>query len=148
MVIRRLPIAIRSDQKYYPSNTINRIIVNAITGEKYPYRVGSKDSLRLYKVTDTTGAFTSQGKKKNIDMLKAGQEKEPNCYYFDNPGEYMQNRHFHRDSGSCESWREYQKSLIDSNDVIDISKYNDIVKTRLCLKMKFTNKIENPRKKL
>ena len=52
--LQRDSVSIRTANKYHPSNVMNQYIVNAITGVKYPYRVGSKDSLRLYKVIDTT----------------------------------------------------------------------------------------------
>lgn len=141
----RNPIAIRNEKKYYPSNVMNQIIVNAVTGVKYPYRVGSKDSLRLYKVTDTTGAFTLNGKKKNTQQLEEGQEKEPNHYYFDNPAEYMQSRHFHRDTDSCELWSEYQKGLRNLDDHIDLTVYHSRKSKNLCYDMRFMNKIESVR---
>ena len=70
------PVAIRNDKKYYPSNAMNQVIVNAVTGTPYPYRVGTKDALRLYKVIDTTGQFSESGKKKNAERLVEGQERD------------------------------------------------------------------------
>tara|TARA_Y100001958_G_C21245603_1_gene575399 strand:- start:4215 stop:4649 length:435 start_codon:yes stop_codon:yes gene_type:complete len=137
----RSAVAIANQKKYYPSNVMNQIIVNAVTGVKYPYRVGTKDALRLYKVTDTTGCFSSKGKKKNTDDLKEGQEKDPNHYYFDNPAEYMQARSFDRHPESCDEWSKYQKSLLNSDGIVDISVYQDKRKKHHHLPMVFINKI-------
>ena len=137
----RSSIAIANQKKCYPSNVMNQIIVNAITGVKYPYRVGSKDALRLYKVIDTTGRFSSKGKKKNTDDLKEGQEKDPNHYYFDNPAEYMQARSFDRHPESCDEWTKYQKSLLNSDGNVDLSVFKDKRKKHLHQSMVFINKI-------
>ena len=118
------PVAIRNDKKYYPSNVMNQVIVNAVTGTPYPYRVGTKDALRLYKVIDTTGQFSDSGKRKNAERLVEGQEKDPSHYYFNNVGEYMQSRSFERHPESCDEWSRYQKSLLDSNDKVDMARYS------------------------
>ena len=139
--MQRESISIRMAKKYYPSNVMNQYIVNAITGVKYPYRVGSKDSLRLYKVIDTTGAYSQEGKKKYTDDLKLGQNPHPNHYYFDNPAEYMQDRHCHRHAESCDEWKNYQKTLLDSDDKIDLSIYREKKRNRYHIQMQFDNKV-------
>ena len=48
-------------RRYFPSNTQNSFIVNAETGETYPYRVGSLDSRYLFKMVDTTGVCDNRG---------------------------------------------------------------------------------------
>lgn len=139
--MNRSSISVRTANKYYPSNVMNQLIVNAITGVKYPYRVGSKESLRLYKVTDTTGAYNSHGKKKYTDDLKLGQHPNPNHYYFDNPAEYMQDRNCHRHAESCDEWKNYQKTLLDSDGNIKLSIYQDKKKQHKHIQMMFHNKV-------
>jgi hypothetical protein len=137
----RKSVSIRSTKKYYPSNMMNQIIVNAITGVKYPYCVGSKESTRLYKVTDTTGAYSLGGTKKYTNDLKEGQEKTPNNYYFDNPSEYMQDRGFHRHAESCDEWSKYQKSLIGHDGGVNIAVFHNKKQKRLHIPMKFDSKV-------
>lgn len=139
----RSSVSVRTTKKYYPSNVMNQIIVNAISGGKYPYRVGSKESLRLFKVTDTTGDYSLEGKKKYIDYLKVGQEKMPNHYYFSNPAEYMQDRGFHRHAESCDGWGKYQKSLLDGDNNVVISVYNSKKRARQHLQMQFDSRVDN-----
>lgn len=136
------PLSVRTTKRYHPSNVMNQVIVNAISGEKYPYRVGSKDSLRLYKVTDTTGAYNTDGKKKYTDDLKLGQESSPNHFYFDNPTEYMQDRGFHRHAESCDEWGKYQKSLLDGDNNVVLSVYNHKKRARQHLHMQFDNRVD------
>jgi len=137
----RKSVSVRTTKNYFPSNVSNNIIVNAITGVKYPYRVGSKDSLRLFKVTDTTGAYSLCGKKKYTDDLKEGQEKTPNNFYFDNPAEYMQDRGFHRHAESCDEWGKYQKSLIGHDGRVNVSVFHNKKQNRLHIPMKFDSKV-------
>lgn len=141
--IRRRTVSIRTTKKYYPSNVMNQIIVNAITGVKYPYRVGSKDSLRLFKVCDTTGDYSLGGKKKYTDDYKEGQEKTPNNFYFDNLSEYMQDRGFHRHAESCDEWGKYQKSLLDVDNNVVLSVYNQKKQARQPLHMQFDIRVDH-----
>jgi hypothetical protein len=48
-------------RRYYPSNVPQDLICNAVTGVKYPYRVGSKEQALLYKMIDATGLCNADG---------------------------------------------------------------------------------------
>ena len=111
--------------KCYPSNTMGQLIVNASTGEKYPYRVGSRDSLRLFKVTDTSGQYDVSGKKFTQKDVRRVVSRAPNIFYFDGPQEYIQHRGYQRDSAYSDRWREYQQQMLGKDDKIDISVYHN-----------------------
>ena len=64
-------------------------IKNAFTGHIYPYRVGSLDSLQLYKVMDSTGIIDNNGVK--LNKMKR-PNSTTNALYYDNPEEYMNHR--------------------------------------------------------
>ena len=112
------------NSKYYPSNSTGKTIVNAMTGEKYDIRVGSVDSLRLFKVIDTSGHFNSDGTKNNMADRFTNIDKEPNFLYYDNPAEYLQHRGDSRNPAISDRWRDYQKQIIDKNNNVDITVYN------------------------
>lgn len=70
---------------YYPSNIPEQYVVNAVSGAPYPFRVGSFESLRLFHVTDATGACDSRGVRGTLN-------REPNHLYYTDPEEYMRHR--------------------------------------------------------
>lgn len=70
---------------YYPSNSLESAVVNAVSGKPYPFAVGSLASLRLFHVTDATGAINSAG-------VAGEYNREPNHLYYDNPQQYMRHR--------------------------------------------------------
>lgn len=67
---------------YYPSNSDGHYIVNAITGVRYPWKVGTYESYRLYKVTDATGFSDKYGYR-----IQKNDEPnyDPNFLYYDSP---------------------------------------------------------------
>ena len=76
---------------YYPSNAADSTIFNAMTGEPYPFKVGSAQALRLFRVTDSTGRYNEDGYE-----LRAGTKvaddtlgKTPNNLYYNSPQEYQ-----------------------------------------------------------
>ena len=74
-------------QRYFPSNKQNSFIVNAETGEVYPFRVGSHDSQRLFKMVDTTGVCDSNGFVLN-PQEDTYPNRNPNHIYYDSPEQY------------------------------------------------------------
>jgi hypothetical protein len=78
-------------QSYFPSNKENSFIVNAETGEAYPWRVGSRDSCRLFKMVDSTGTCDSNGFKMNHND-DAYPNRNPNHIYYDSPEQYMKHQ--------------------------------------------------------
>lgn len=82
-------------RSYYPSNTPDSFIKNAVTGTAYPWKVGSKDSKRLFKVVDALGLHDKQGiklpgRKRRSDVVQANPN--PNHLYYDSPEEFMRHR--------------------------------------------------------
>ena len=77
--------------RYFPSNSQNSFIVNAETGVAYPWRVGSRDSLRLFKMIDTTGVYDKKGFK--IDCKSDEYpNRNPNHIYYDSPDQFMKHQ--------------------------------------------------------
>ena len=111
-------------KKCYPSNLPGKFITNALTGQKYSFRTGSKESLKLFKTMDTSGLYNSEGVKNNMADRKNAVGKEPNHLYYDNPNEYMQHRVLGRDPAVSDRWREYQKRLVNKNGNVDLSVFN------------------------
>ena len=76
----------------FPSNVANTPIVNAITGVKYPWTVGSFEENHLWKVANCT-RFT------------------PALYFYDSPEQYEAYRRVELDAESKEVWHNLQRNL-------------------------------------
>jgi len=75
-----------------PSNIFNTPIVNAITGVKYPWTVGSFGESFLWKVMNTT-------------------RFEPKLYFYDSPEQYEEHRRVKIDPEAKTAWHRYQQRL-------------------------------------
>ena len=76
----------------FSSNVMGAPIVNAITGVKYPWTVGSFEENHLWKVANCT-RFT------------------PALYFYDSPEQYEAYRRVELDAESKEVWHNLQKNL-------------------------------------
>ena len=76
----------------FPSNVMGAPIVNAITGVKYPWTVGSFEENHLWKVANCT-RFT------------------PALYFYDSPEQYEAYRRVELDAESKEVWHNLQRNL-------------------------------------
>jgi hypothetical protein len=76
----------------YSSNVFNAPIVNAITGVKYPWTVGSFGESFLWKVMNTT-------------------HSEPKLYFYDSPEQYEEYRRVKIDHESKVVWHRLQQQL-------------------------------------
>lgn len=74
-------------RKYFPTLGQNGYICNAATGVLYPFKIGSFESQRLYKVVDATGTCSSEGFP--ITNRLQLPNPNPNHLYYANPEEYM-----------------------------------------------------------
>ena len=113
-------------RKYYPSNVSEMHILNAMTGVKYPFKVGSYSSLRLYNVIDATTICDNKGFIiKNTDM-----DTETGCMnslYYDSPEQYMQHRKVVLDSHRVQAWHKYANELFfDEDGEFNREKYEKI----------------------
>jgi hypothetical protein len=99
---------------YYTSNSPDSFIKNAITGVAYPWKVGSKDAKRLFKVVDTLGLHDKNGtkipgRKRRSDV---GQiNSNPNHLYYDSPEEFTRHRNCKVNQELIESWLQTKNSL-------------------------------------
>ena len=76
----------------YSSNVFNTPIVNAITGVKYPWNVGSFGENFLWKVMNAT-TF------------------EPKLYFYDSPEQYEEYRRVKLDPEAKTNWHRLQQRL-------------------------------------
>ena len=74
-------------RRYFPSNVENSFIVNAETGVPYLFRVGSRESLRLFKMVDTIGTCDKNGFVLN-PKDEAYPNRSPNHIFYDSPGQF------------------------------------------------------------
>ena len=81
----------------YYSNVFNAPIVNAITGVKYPWTVGSFGESFLWKVVNTT-------------------HFEPKLYFYDSPEQYEEYRRVKIDPESKLEWHRLQQRLGNASD--------------------------------
>ncbi len=135
---------------YYTSNMPDSYIKNAFTGHIYPYRVGSFDSLQLYKVMDSTGMVDKNG-------VKLNKTKRPNSttniLYYDNPEEYMRHRRIKLDSDKISSWKNKVNRLFPKGEFSKIEwmkmkeEYNDKYAKEFEIKEKTQNKIKKETRK-
>ena len=83
----------------YSSNVFNTPIVNAITGVKYPWTVGSFGESFLWKVVNTT-------------------RFDPKLYFYDSPEQYEQHRRVKIDTEAKTAWHRLQQRL--ENGSVDL----------------------------
>jgi hypothetical protein len=76
----------------HSSSVFNAPIVNAITGVKYPWTVGSFGESFLWKVVDTT-------------------RFEPKLYFYDSPEQYEEHRRVKIDNEAKTVWHRLQQRL-------------------------------------
>ena len=124
---------------YYTSNVPDSFIKNAFTGHIYPYKVGSLESLKLYKVMDSTGTIDKDGVRLNV---KSRPNSQPNILYYDNPEEYMRHRRIKLDSDKINSWKNKVNRLFPKGEFSKIEwmkmkeEYNDKYAEKFEIKVK------------
>ncbi len=99
---------------YHPSNTPDTLIKNAVTGVFYPWKTGSVESRRLFKIVDSLGRYDSSGVK-----LKPTSPNYPNpnpnqCYY-DSPQQYMTHTRCVVKPELIESWKTRQNNIFEQD---------------------------------
>jgi len=119
------------ERAYFPSNTLMDYVRNALTGGQYPYRAGTFDSMRLYKVFDTTGNCDKNGV---ILLPREKRNQTPNILYYDSPEQYMKHRKVKVSQTDVNKWYERNTRLF-GNRIGDGSfnkeEYNKMVKEGL-----------------
>jgi len=119
------------ERAYFPSNTLMDYVRNALTGGQYPFRAGTFDSMRLYKVFDTTGNCDRNGV---ILLPHEKRNQSPNILYYDSPEQYMKHRKVKVSQTDVNKWYERNTRLF-GNRIGDGSfnkeEYNKMVKEGL-----------------
>jgi hypothetical protein len=103
---------------YFPTNKPCMLIKNAVSGLDYKIKVGTFDSLKLFKVVDTTGVYDSAGVKLNRKSPNF-PNKNPNHCYYDSPQQYMTHTRNRLNPELIELWR-FRVSEIRRSESIDI----------------------------
>jgi hypothetical protein len=104
-------------REYYPSNVQGAFIVNANSGQRYPWRVGSLDSLRLYKIIDARGTCDKNGRPSKIPS------RDPNFLFYDSPEEYMRHRDADLSNNQLRDWHNLQTRLFPKGGELDMEAY-------------------------
>ena len=71
--------------KVYYSDTVGSSILDAVTGAKYPWKVGSKDENKFFKVRSTTSYANSKAKVSE-DWMSASSTNQA---FYISPEQYM-----------------------------------------------------------
>jgi hypothetical protein len=100
---------------YYPSNIEGQRIVDAVTGAEYPWRVGSYEEKRFFKVMDASDIMESNGKR-------SYNKRNPNFLYYQSPESYMKYKNVVLEESVITDW--YNKYiLLFPNHVFDHKAY-------------------------
>ena len=90
----------RKMRECYYSDIVGDYILDAITGEKYPWRVGTFNEKRFFKLTDTTNS-TDVGRKGNYDSSLGRSSHKA---YYENPHAYMNHKRIDLDEELVKQW--------------------------------------------
>jgi hypothetical protein len=96
---------------FHPSNVQGKLIKNAITGVEYPWRVGSNDARRLFRVVDTTGTCDNTGRRLKTKAAEYPNSNPNHCYY-DSPQQFMSHRKMTVSSELVERWQRTQQEFV------------------------------------
>ena len=114
-----------SQHKYYPSNAKGQYAVNAVTGESYPYKIGTPGALRLFRVKDSTGRCDDEGFLIKRTEGPAGPNRDTNYLYYDGPKEYKEHRNPNVSQELIERWNTFQKNLKTPEGGINMRAYDE-----------------------
>jgi hypothetical protein len=119
------------ERAYYPSNDLMDYVRNALTGGQYPYRAGTFDSMRLYKVADTTGRCDRNG----VVLLPTEKRNpNPNMLFYDSPEQYMKHRKVKVQQSDVNKWYERNTRLFGNrigDGAFNKEQYQQMVKEGL-----------------
>jgi len=113
---KRSPTFVGKRPFYFPSNKPGMRIKNAITGLDYPWKVGTTESLKLFRVVDTLGYCDSNGVKLNKRSVNFPNRNPNHCYY-DSPAQYMTHCRTELNPELIEQWKIRQSEIRQSEGV-------------------------------
>ena len=91
----------RKDKSCYYSDVDGCYIVDAITGAKYPWKVGSIDETRFFRVIDTVDNNNNKTKNGNINSNYSYSSRKA---YYENPHVYMRHKQVELDEELVRAW--------------------------------------------
>lgn len=89
---------------YFPSGVDGTYIVDATSGAKFPWKVGSRNEVRFFRVSDRTCTMSSNGRKSNGD-------KTTNKLFYTSPESYMKHRNVKLDEEVVALWHNRQLDM-------------------------------------
>ena len=87
---------------YFPSK--GKYILDAATGAEYPYKVGTFDEKRFFKVVDSSDILESNGRK-------SYNSKNSNILFYSSPEMYMKHRNVLLDEEIIKGWHDKYNML-------------------------------------
>lgn len=113
-------IKIKRKKNYYPSNVPDSYIRNAITGNYYDFKVGSYDSLQLFKYIDATGRCDEFGYLYSKNDTPS--YRDSNTCYYNSPEECMEHRKILFAINRIDAWHDFQNKVF-SNNTFNLKEY-------------------------
>jgi len=101
-----------NQKRCYYSNIIGSYIHDAITNAKYPWKVGSFDERRFFKVTNATGNLYINDLNTTSDNYCANSS---NFAFYESPYEYMNHTKVYLDEHLIKEWYEKVNKLFPDN---------------------------------
>jgi hypothetical protein len=105
-------------RKYYTSNSPDSFIKNAITGSLYPYKVGSNNSRRLFKIVDATGNYDNDGVRIKNSKFRGKEyfiNSNSNHLYYNTPEECTRHMRVTFQPAFIEQWNKRRSELFSDN---------------------------------
>lgn len=112
------------------SNYKGKYAVNAVTGDQYPYHIGGYDTLRLFRVRDSSSRYSNGGKYIKSNDRTVEHARESRYLYYDGPKEYMDHTGNVVAQSVIERWKTLQQNLLDDKGNVKPSAYNEYLKTK------------------
>ena len=97
----------RRQQRYYPSNKPQSLVVNAQTGVPYTFNVGSKEQQRLFKTVDATGVCDEDGFVTTSN--RTTYNSNTNHLFYDTPEQCMTHLRISFERTFVEQWHEARR---------------------------------------
>ena len=87
----------KKNLSYYASDIVGTYIVNPITGAKYPWKVGTLDENRFFKVIDNSNNVSFRSSEYG--------HRVSHKLYYETPTDYMKHRNIVLDQTVIENWK-------------------------------------------
>jgi len=95
-------------KKVYYSDVVGSPILDAVTGAKYPFRVGSQDEKKFFKVRSTTAYKNRSAKTPNPTCASV-----TNQAFYENPQSYMSHHSVVLSKSILDEWN--KRNMVATN---------------------------------